>query len=465
MKYVADLHLHSKYSRAVSQSMNLETMSEWAAKKGIDILSTGDWTHPLWFRQIKESLVEASQGLYELKSKIKDQRSKVRFLLSVEVSSIYSQGGKVRRIHNLIFAPSFETVEKVNRELLRRGVNLSSDGRPIMGISSAQLLEIVLTIDKNCLLIPCHAWTPWFSLYGSNSGFDSIEECFPKLSKYIFGVETGLSSDPEMNWRIKELDNRSILSFSDAHSPAKMGREATVFELEKPTFENIRKAIMYPVISSQLSVVGSKSVSLQLTGKQKTDNRILYTIEFYPEEGKYHYTGHRNCGVVQTPDETKERGTVCPSCKRLLTVGVMQRVQDLAREFKNQNSKFKIDEYGVKWIEDPKDIHPPFVRLVPLLEIISESLSSTVASLKVKEAFDRLVDNFGSEINILLKTGLADIERVSGSKVSDGIKKVRTGDITIAPGFDGEFGKVKIWKDDGQARVEIKAKEDQLGLF
>ena len=255
---------------------------------------------------------------------------------------------------------------------------------------------------------------------------------------------------------IKDLENRSILSFSDAHSPAKMGREATVFELEKPSYEQIRKAIIGSPTSS--------SPNSPLT----THPHISFTIEFYPEEGKYHYTGHRNCGVVQTPDETREKGAVCPVCKRLLTVGVMQRVQDLAREFKTHpavgGTKFKIDEYGVKWIEDPIENRPPFVKLVPLLEIISESLSSTVASLKVKEAFDRLVDNFGSEINVLLKTNFTDIERVSGSKVSDGIKKVRTGDITIAPGFDGEFGKVKIWPEDHQDKSQQETVE-QKSLF
>lgn len=235
MEFVADLHLHSKYSRAVSRDMNLPTMALWAQKKGLDILSTGDWTHPLWIREIKSELAELESGVFGLRSSAHDKgqttenQNEIRFILSVEVSSIYSQGGKVRRIHNLVFSPSFETCEKISSELRKRGCNLNADGRPIIGLSSIALAELVFTIDDQAMIIPCHAWTPWFSLYGSNSGFDSIEECFGKFADKITAVETGLSSDPYMNWQIKELNNRSILSFSDAHSPAKMGREATVF--------------------------------------------------------------------------------------------------------------------------------------------------------------------------------------------------------------------------------------------
>lgn len=503
MQFVADLHLHSKYSRAVSRDMILPTMSAWAKKKGIDILSTADWTHPLWFREIRNQLEEKSEGLFQLKSEIRpfgsaqgensksetnsnDKNPNVEkdplFLLSVEVSSIYSQGGKLRRIHNLIFSPSFETAEKINKELLRRGVNLMSDGRPIMGISSKDLLELVLTIDKNVLFVPCHAWTPWFSLYGSNSGFDSIDECFGDYSKFIYAVETGLSSDPEMNWRIKELENRSILSFSDAHSPAKMGREATVFELAEPSYENIRVAIMRrSVIGSQLSVVGSKSVSSQSTGKRKTDqlesenrkpktdNRIIYTIEFYPEEGKYHYTGHRNCRVVQKPEETKEKGTICPVCKRQLTVGVMHRVEQLARLNSQQTTNnSQLDDFGVRWIEDPSRKHPKFVKLVPLLEIVAEALASTVASQKVMNTFTDLCSVFGSEIQVLLFTPIDTIADKSSEKIAEGVAKVRRGDIVIDPGFDGEYGKVKIWnEDDSEAKtlIPVSNEENQLGLF
>src|SRR3990167_6595760 len=308
MEIIADLHLHSKYSRAVSRDMVLPIMTQFAKKKGLNLLTTGDWTHPLWFREIKNDLKETEQGIFSLKES-KDKNDP-RFILSVEVSSIYSQGGKVRRIHSLLFAPNIETAEKMGQALVKRGANISSDGRPIVGLTPRNLLEMLMEIDERCFLIPCHAWTPWFSLYGSMSGFDSIEECFGDYSKYIFGVETGLSSDPSMNWRIKELENRSILSFSDSHSPMKMGRELTVFELQKLTFDNIKKAIMQ----------NSKS------------DKIAYTTEFYPEEGKYHYTGHRNCKIVYSPKDTKEKGKICPVCHKNLTVGVMERVEALANE-------------------------------------------------------------------------------------------------------------------------------------
>lgn len=455
MKYVADLHLHSKYSRAVSRDMVLPIMASWAKKKGIDILSTGDWTHPLWLREIRAQLEEKSDGLFQLTTNNNQQTTgkEPLFLLSVEVSSIYSQGGRLRRIHNLIFSPSFETAEKINKELARRGVNLMSDGRPIMGISSINLLELVLSIDERTLLIPCHVWTPWFSLYGSNSGFDSIEECFGKYANHIYGIETGLSSDAEMNWRISELSNRSILSFSDAHSPAKMGREATVF-VPKNGISNDK--ITYNDITA--------AIKRDQSGKLE----IGYTIEFYPEEGKYHYTGHRNCQVVQTPEETKTKGSLCPVCHRQLTVGVMHRVEQLAQQQSTNNNQQTTDQYGVRWIEDSEGERPKFVKLVPLLEILAEALSSTVGSVKVLDLFDRLVLEFGSEIAVLLQTKLTNLEKVAGPAVSDGIGKVRSGEIAINPGFDGEYGKVRIWSNEASPRQSVaKSKEEQaqLGLF
>lgn len=463
MEYVCDFHLHSKYSRAVSQAMVLPEIEKWAVKKGIDVLSAADFTHPLWFRELKSQLVEDGQGIY----KIKDQKSKIKnvsFILSTEISSIYTQGGKVRRIHNLVFVPNIETAEKLNNELLKRGCNLSADGRPIIGLSSRNLLELILSIDPNSYLIPCHAWTPWFSLYGSNSGFDSIDECFQDLSSEIFGIETGLSSDPEMNWRIKELDSRSILSFSDAHSAIKMGREATVFELENLSFSNIKKSIQ-KTQNTQISGASDNQI-VRLSDSPSfpsVPNRILYTIEFYPEEGKYHYTGHRNCGVKQTPQETKEKGAICPVCKRPLTVGVMHRVEKLAqRPTDVRNSS---DEYGVTWVEDPTGLHPKYVKLVPLIEILAESLSVMPGSLKVLSTFDEMVAKFGSELNILIKTPISDIEKVFGAKISEGIKKVRKQDISVDPGFDGEFGKVKIWNDQNKEVSKESEEKAQLGLF
>jgi len=444
MNYITDLHLHSKYSRAVSQQMVLPIMNQWGKKKGLNVLPTGDWTHPLWFRHILDTLEEKKEGLFGLKKGTKDDPF---FLLSTEISSIYSQGGKTRRIHNLILSPSIETVEKINKEMISRGYNLNSDGRPIIGLSSRNLLEMVLSIDKTALLIPCHVWTPWFSLYGSMSGFDSIGECFGDYAKFIFGVETGLSSDPEMNWRIKELEKRTILSSSDAHSMAKMGREATVFELEDLTFKNIRRAIIGPSLKPD---------------PQSLPDKIAYTIEFYPEEGKYHYTGHRNCKIIQSPDETKKNGTICPVCGRSLTVGVMHRVEQLAGH--GQDEAEKLDEKGVKWIYDPSGNHPPFVKLVPLLEIIAESMSFTVLSQKVKDKFDQLCLDLGSEMNILFKASIKDIEKVAGEKIAEGIKKVRQGDIVISPGYDGEYGVVKIWNDQNLEKEKNQLRENQLGI-
>jgi uncharacterized protein (TIGR00375 family) len=451
MDFVTDLHLHSKYSRAVSKDMTLPVMSEYARKKGFEILSTGDWTHPVWLREIKAQLEETNDGLFQLKDR-NLQDKPIYFLLSVEISSIYSQNGKGHRIHNLVLSPNFETCEKVNKELIKRGCNLSSDGRPIIGISSRNLLELLLQIDERIILIPAHIWTPWFSLYGANSGFDSLQECFGDMSQYVYGIETGLSSDPEMNWQIKDLETRSILSFSDAHSPAKMGREATVFRLESASYENVRQAIMRP------SIVGNGLKPFL------TDNRVLYTIEFYPEEGKYHYNGHRNCNVIETPEETRKKGTTCPVCTRKLTVGVMQRVEDLANE--EVKGIIQENQQGVQWITDPKGKHPPFIKIVPLNEIIAESFGMQVGAGKVKTMFDKLCDAFGTEIEVLLKASIKDIAEASTAKIAEGIKKVRGGDIVIRPGFDGEYGIVKIWQDEDKTKgsTDANATKEQLGI-
>jgi uncharacterized protein (TIGR00375 family) len=445
MEIVTDLHLHSKYSRAVSKDMNLYNMALWGTKKGLDILSTGDWTHPLWRREIKQELVEDSEGIFKFKN---DKNFKTRFILSVEISSIYSQNGNVHRIHNLVFSPSIETSEKIAAELVKRGCNLSSDGRPIVGLSSIALMELIYAIDKNVLLVPSHAWTPWFALYGSNSGFDSIEECFGEYADKIYGVETGLSSDPYMNWQIKELENRSLISNSDAHSLPKMGREATVFV---PKGESLDGVITYKDITDAI--------------KQAPEGRLKigYTIEFYPEEGKYHYTGHRNCNFVQDPKQTREDGNICPVCHRPLTVGVMHRVEELAKVSKFPDEVSKLNPNGVKWMIDPSRKHPPFVKLVPLNEIIAESLHSTVFSQKVKDLYDELCVKFGSELNVLLKTPVHDLEKEAGPRVAEGVGKVRSGNIVILPGFDGQYGIVKIWDDKKTSEKQAETK-DQLGI-
>lgn len=435
MHYVTDLHLHSKYSRAVSPQMTLPVMASYARQKGIDILTAADFTHPVWFKEIQVLLREAEEGLFQLKE---DTDSKpVRFLLSTEISSIYKQGDKLRRIHNLVFVPGFSTAEKFVKALVTRGCNLNADGRPIIGISSESLLDLLLSIDDRAFLIPCHVWTPHFGVYGSASGFDSLEEAFGSLAKYIYGIETGLSSDPDMNWQIKELMNRTILSFSDAHSPAKMVREATVFDLEEPTYGNIKEAIM------------------RLSKKLKTKNKIVYTLEFYPEEGKYHYSGHRNCKVSVGPDEIRSGGTLCPVCRRRMTEGVLYRVQELSDETLLDRVETKENSAGVKWYTDRMHIQPPYVKLVPLLEIAAESLSSTVASQKSKDLYARLCSELESELHVLLRASIAAIERVGGLKVAQGVTKVREGEIAIDPGYDGEYGKVAIWKEG-----EVKQMQD-----
>jgi len=439
MHYVADLHLHSKYSRAVSPQMTLSVMAQYARQKGIDILTAADFTHPVWFKEISSQLEDAEEGLYELKVENGELRNakKVRFMLSTEISSIYKQGDKLRRIHNLLFVPSFAVAEKLTKSLVSRGCNLNADGRPIVGITSEALLELLLSIDDRSFLIPCHIWTPHFGVYGSASGFDSLEEAFGKYAKYVYGIETGLSSDPDMNWQIKELMHRAILSFSDAHSPAKMSREATVFDLEEPTYENIRQAIMH------------------LSTKSQTKNKIVYTLEFYPEEGKYHFSGHRNCKISLGPDEIREGGATCPVCHKRLTEGVLYRVQELSDPTLLDRVQTKENEFGVKWYVDKMHIQPPYVKLVPLLEIAAESLSSTVASQKSKDLYAKLCKELESELHVLLRAPIADIEKVGGMKVAQGVTKVREGNISIDPGYDGEYGKVAIWEEG-----EIKQMQD-----
>lgn len=433
MQVIADLQLHSRFARAVSKDMNLPVISSWANKKGINLVATGDWTHPLWFREMAAGLKESGEGVYRLRG----EKDSANFLLSTEISSIYSKYGRTRRIHTLIFAPNLKTVEEISKELQKRGANLMSDGRPIVGLSAKEVAEIALTINEKCLIIPAHARTPWFSLYGSESGFDSIEECFEELSSNIYAIETGLSSDPAMNWKVGELANRKVVSFSDAHSPQKLGREATVFDLEKLSFENIRKAIV---------------------GDSK--NTILYTIEFYPEEGKYHYSGHRKCSVIYSPKEITKMGRVCPVCGKSLTVGVMSRVEALATlEIETESS---IDEKGVRWIKDKEGKKTPYVMMVPLLEILSEALDVGVSTKTVLSAYEVLIDRLQSEFNVLFNADIDEIEQIAGERVAEGIKKVRLGDIVIKPGYDGVFGEVKIWRDE---KVEETNDIDQRTLF
>ncbi len=419
MRVVADLQLHSKYSRAVSPDMNLETMAIWGKKKGIDLLATGDWTHPLWFDELQKKLVEKSEGIYECNG--------MQFLLATEISSIFKQDGRVRRVHTLIWVPSLDIALKINKELAKRGCNLAADGRPIVGLSCIQIAELVFGICENALIIPAHAWTPWFSVFGAFGGFDTLSQAYGPYVDKILAIETGISSDPQMNWQIPELDNRAIVSFSDAHSAVKMGREATIFEMENLSYSELYKAI-----------------------KNKS---IAYTVEFFPEEGKYHYNGHRACKVIQTPEQTRNLGTKCPVCGRMLTVGVMQRIEDLTKQ--HVEMVMYEDEVGMQWHQDKNKSKPPFVRLVSLLEILAEVHQVGVGSKKVKAIYEMLIEKFGNELEILMRTTSDEIKNFAGERLAEAILKVRRGDIFIKPGFDGEYGVVKIWPEKEEVQTRL----------
>ncbi len=443
MSIIADLHIHSKYSRAVSQKMDLENIAYWASLKGINLVATGDWTHPLWFREIKEKLKETSSGIFQLKN-----YPQVNFILSTEISSIYSHKGKTRRIHNLIFVPSLNTAEKIIKKLSSLGCNLLSDGRPIIGLSSKELLQLILEIDENAFLIPCHVWTPWFSLYGSKSGYDSINESFEELSKYIFAIETGLSSDPIMNWQIKELENRSIVSFSDAHSGQKLGREATVFvPLNKDqsnqsySYYDIYKAIKQD---------------------QNSKFKIGFTIEFFPEEGKYHWSGHRVCGIRYNPDEVIQKGEICPKCDQPLTIGVENRVIKLSnKKLKTNDLLFVKNNAGLTFVYDKEKKHRPFVSIVPLLEVLNEIYNSPK---KTENEYLRLTKELGNEFEILLKKSYEEIEKIGGKKLKQAIEIIRERKVYVDPGYDGVFGKVKIFTNEN-LKTDEKPKENQATLF
>lgn len=436
MAYVSDLHIHSRFSRACSQQLNIPNLVEWAKYKGINLLGTGDFLHPLWLTELKSQLKEDGSGFLKYKEDKGNEGDKgIRFLLSVEIASMYSHKGRGRRIHNLVFLPDFQSAEKFQKELLSKRATLGSDGRPIVGISSKELLAMALDVSNQALFIPAHAWTPWFGIFGSESGYDSLEECFEDLVDYVYGIETGLSSDPAMNWRIKELDDKSIVSFSDAHSLPNLGRETTVVadEVEKG-YDGLFGAIK--------------------------NQKIAGTIEFYPEEGKYHYTGHRNCGIKYTPEETKAKGTTCPKCGRGLTVGVMERVEELANR---QNNELRIMNNG-GIITSGTQKRAGYRMLVPLMQIIAEAFNTAPTTQKVLNEYKKLIASLGSEIKILTKVSLEDIKRISGPKIAEGVDKVRGGDLVIDPGYDGVYGVVKIWNHEGEV-AEQKEETPQLGLF
>ena len=405
MKIIADFHIHSRFARATSKDMTLENLDLWAGKKGIKVMGTGDFTHPLWFKELQEQLEPAEPGLYKLKGK----ETNTRFLFTSEISCIYSKGGQVRRIHLILIAPSIAAVEKINTRLGWIG-NLKSDGRPILGIDAKEVLKIALDADPNCMVVPSHIWTPWFAVFGSKSGFNSLEECFDEYAKYIYAIETGLSSDPAMNWRLSALDKITLLSNSDSHSLEKIGREANVFDT----------GVSYSALMEAI--------------KSKDPAKFLYTVEFFPEEGKYHYDGHRLCGVSMAPAESKKNNNICPKCKRPLVIGVLNRVEELA--------------------DRPEGFTPPrvipFKSLIPLQEIIADALGVNVGTKHGKAEYEKLVQEFGNEFAVLLDVSIEALQRVTLPGIAECIKRVREGRVSIEPGYDGEYGKIEIFKANEQ---------------
>ncbi|MFN3551310.1 MAG: endonuclease Q family protein [Endomicrobiia bacterium] len=419
MKIIADLHIHSKYSRATSKDMNIADIVSWAKLKGINLLGSGDFTHPGWFSELKKYLKQISDFTYEY--------NEVKFVLTTEVSNIFYRNGKSYRVHNIVFLPDFESVEKFNNILQNYG-DLVSDGRPIVSLDCINLVEIVNDITENSLVVPAHAWTPHFSVFGSNSGFDTLEECFGKYIGYIRSIETGLSSDPKMNWRVSKLDKITLISNSDAHSPQNLGREANVFEIEdscKDLYTEVVKII-----------------------KNKDKKRFLYTIEFYPEEGKYHYDGHRICNVCLSPKETKKYKNICPVCGKRLTIGVMNRVESLADREENF-----VPENSI-----------PYKNVIPLMEIIAEALSTGKATQKTLNEYNFITTQVGTEFDVLLEFSEEELKKKINPKVVEGIIKARNAEVEIFPGYDGEYGKINICWDKKYQEV-IKQENKQLELF
>lgn len=423
MRFIADLHIHSKYSRATSPEMSPENLWKWAQLKGIGVIGTGDFTHPKWFRELNEKLEPEGNGLFRLRKAFRGDsvpaacRAEVRFLLSAEISCIYRKNEKTRKVHSILFAPDFKDAQKISTELSKIG-NLNSDGRPILGLDAKELLKIVINSSPDAMLVPAHAWTPHFSVLGASSGFDSIEECFDELTPRIHAIETGLSSDPAMNWRLSALDKITLLSNSDAHSPSKIGREANIFDT----------TLSYNAMIEAI----------------KTRQGFKGTIEFFPEEGKYHNDGHRLCEVSLIPKETIEHNYLCPVCGKKLTVGVLHRVEKLA----DREEGFK-----PKWA-------PEFRSIIPLPEIISEALKVGASSKAVNKEYMSLLEALGSEFSILLDVPLNEIGKVASSNVTEAIARMRSGSVNIAPGFDGEYGKIRIFEE-----VKSKKAKGQKRLF
>ena len=421
--YIADLHIHSRYSRATSKDCTPEHLDLWARRKGIQLVGSGDFTHPAWREELKEKLEQDENGLYVLKEEYRIHEDFVpdhqipRFVITGEISSIYKQGGRVRKVHSLILLPDLEKAEIISRKLEEIG-NIHSDGRPILGISCHDLLEMILELCPEAVYVPAHIWTPHFSLFGAFSGFDTVEECFGDLAPHIHAVETGLSSDPPMNWRVSALDRFQLISNSDAHSPAKLGREANLLDTEL-SYQGLKTAI-------------------------ETGQGLAGTIEFFPEEGKYHLDGHRKCGLCLTPKETERSGGICPVCGRKITIGVSHRIEQLS--------------------DRPEHYQKPdakrFESLIPLPEIIGAALGHSSASKGVQRQYQALTAKLGAEFEILRNVPVEDIRLVSGRLIAEGVERLRAGKVEWSPGFDGEYGKVRIFAEE-----EREEPEGQMDFF
>ena len=411
MKMIGDLHIHSRFSMATSREGTPENLDFWARKKGVSLIGTGDFTHPVWRKELRERLVPEENGLYRLREEyVKEESRKfqgegTRFVVSGEISSIYKKNGKTRKVHNVILLPSLEDADTMAQRLEKIG-NIHSDGRPILGLDSHDLLEMMLDVCPDGILIPAHIWTPHFSVLGAKSGFDSVEECFEELTPYVHALETGLSSDPAMNWRISKLDRYQLVSNSDAHSPSKLGREANLLDIEC-SYEGLYQAIQ--------------------TGKG-----LEGTVEFFPEEGKYHFDGHRKCGVSLSPVEAERLGGICPVCGKKLTMGVDHRVEQLADR----------EEGFVK--KDGKK----YESLVPLPEVVAACMGYSTASKKVQGCFEQMMQTLGTEFDILRNVPAEDIKSCAGERIAEGIENVRTGNVKRIPGYDGEYGKIQLFDEN-----------------
>jgi DNA helicase-2/ATP-dependent DNA helicase PcrA len=427
--WIADLHIHSKYSRACSRDLELENLAWWAQRKGVTLLGTGDFTHPGWFDHLRSGLVEAEPGLYRLAPDREAHVAQslpaivhggVRFMLSVEISTIYKRDDRTRKVHHLVYLPDFEAVERFNAKLGHGpgglGGNLGSDGRPILGLDSRDLLEITLEASPDGFLVPAHIWTPWFSALGSKSGFDAITDCYADLADHIHAVETGLSSDPAMNWRVSSLDRYQLVSNSDAHSPRALAREATC-------------------LTAELSYAGVKRAV-------ETGAGLYGTIEFYPEEGKYHADGHRTCGVAWAPQRTREAGGACPECGKPLTVGVLHRVEELA-------------DRREAWEPERR---PDVRHLIQLHEVLGEIHGVGAKSRSVEAKAASLVAALGSELDILLTAPLDEVTKVGGERFGEAVARLRRGDVRRTPGYDGEYGIIRLF-DPGEL---VKSTADTL---